>query len=69
MPLRPIKPTRSPASKEKAVFASKSTWPKASFASVSTIKAMAHYRRFTKSSAKASATLMPSTPADKIPPA
>jgi hypothetical protein len=28
------------------VLASKSTWPKASFASVSTIKAMQHYRLF-----------------------
>ena len=40
VPLRPIKPTRSPDSSEKAVFARRSTWPKASFASVSTIKAM-----------------------------
>ena len=39
-PLRPIRPTRSPASSEKSAWSSKATWPKASCALRSVISAM-----------------------------
>ena len=39
-PLRPIRPTRSPASSEKSAWSSRATWPKASWASASVIRAM-----------------------------
>ena len=45
VPLRPIRPTRSPASSEKSVWSSSATWPNASCASVMENRAMLERKR------------------------